>query len=69
MAHLPAGVEVSVRTDGERRLLFVLNLTKSEQVVELPEGDYQNVLSHLVAPRRLVLEAMGVEILQAVGKI
>lgn len=38
MAHLPAGVEVSVRTDSERRLLFVLSLSKSEQVVELPEG-------------------------------
>jgi beta-galactosidase len=67
MPHLPAGVEVSVRTDGERRLLFVLNLTKNEQVVELPEGNYQSVLSQLAASRHLVLEAMGVEILQSVG--
>src|SRR5476651_2063761 len=69
MAHLPAGVEISVRTDGERRLLFVLNLTKNEQIVELPEGDYQSVLSQLVASRQLVLEAMGVEILQTLDKI
>ena len=66
MPHLPVGVEVSVRTHGERRFLFVLNLTRSEQVVELPEGDYQSVLSQLVAPRNLALEAMGVEILQSV---
>jgi beta-galactosidase len=69
MPHLPAGVEVSVRSDGERHLLFVLNLTKNEQVVELPEGDYQSVLTQLVAPRHLVLEAMGVEILQTLCKI
>ena len=69
MAHLPAGVEVSVRTDSERRLLFVLNLSKSEQVVELPEGGYQSILSQLAVPRHLVLEAMGVEILQPMGKL
>ena len=69
MPHLPVGVEVSVRADGERRFLFVLNLTKSEQVVELPEGDYQSVLSQLAAPKHLVLEAMGVEILRSVYKI
>jgi len=69
MAHLPVGVEVSVRTDGERRFLFVLNLTKNEQVVELPEGDYQSVLTQLAVPERLLLEAMGVEILQPVGRI
>ena len=69
MPHLPAGVEVSVRSAGERHLLFVLNLTRNEQVVELPEGEYQSVLSQLVAPRRLVLEAMGVEILQSLGKM
>ncbi|WP_213989455.1 beta-galactosidase [Sodalis sp. dw_96] len=34
---LPAGVELSVRCDKTKRLLFILNLTKEQQSVSLPE--------------------------------
>ena len=43
-ARLPAGVEVSVREKGGKKIVFVLNYSGSEQTVPMDES-YQNVLT------------------------
>lgn len=61
---LPDGVEVATRSAGEKRVTFVLNLSKEPKRVCIPNRDYTRALSDRhFAGGELALEPGGVEIL------
>ncbi|CAM2156319.1 Beta-galactosidase BgaA [Pararobbsia alpina] len=61
---LPDGVEIAVRSSDERRIVFVLNLSKESKEVSLPVGEYVSALSDRRLPAGAIQLAPGaVEIL------
>ncbi|WP_429393155.1 beta-galactosidase [Robbsia andropogonis] len=62
--NLPTGVELSVRSGNGRRLMFVLNLTKEKNSVDLNVTGAISALTGRTVAGSLTLEPMGVEILQ-----
>ncbi|WP_429499365.1 beta-galactosidase [Robbsia andropogonis] len=62
--NLPIGVELSVRSGNGRRLMFVLNLTKEKNSVDLNVTGAISALTGRTVAGSLTLEPMGVEILQ-----
>lgn len=61
---LPDGVEIAVRSSEERRILFVLNLSREPKEISLPVRDYVSALSDRRLPASsLVLGPGSVEIL------
>lgn len=60
---LPGGVELSVRTGKDGRIVFVLNLTKEPKQVDLQERDYVSALSGARYRCRIDLAPMGIEVL------
>lgn len=62
--NLPSGVELSVRSGNGKRLMFVLNLTKETNEVYLDIAGVSSVLTGQQITQPLVLEPMGVEVLQ-----
>jgi beta-galactosidase len=63
IVHLPAGVEVSVRSNGERRLLFLLNHMQEPRVVELPAAMH-DLLGGARTDKTLTLPRLGVAVLE-----
>ena len=63
VTELPAGVEISVRQGDGKRVLFVLNLTKQPQTVELSRRARRCAFSGAETPQNLSLEPGGVAIL------
>lgn len=62
----PVGVEVTLRTNGQRRLLFVLNHNATAVTMNLPTGQrYWDHLSHATVAGKLTLAGYGVSILEA----
>ncbi|TAM52232.1 MAG: beta-galactosidase [Paraburkholderia sp.] len=60
---LPDGVEIAVRSAGQKRVTFVLNLSKETQRVSIAVGDYSSALSNRrFSGGELELEPGGVEI-------
>lgn len=61
---LPDGVEIAVRSADNRRITFVLNLSKEMKRVCVPMGDYSTAFSkRRFSGGKLQLEPGGVEIL------
>jgi beta-galactosidase len=58
----PAGVEVTERVSGERRVTFVLNHRAESQAVELP-APARDLLTGRMHERELILEPRGVAVL------
>ena len=65
---LPAGVELSVRWHDRTKLVFVLNHTDREQLVELDDGAYQALLGGSAEAGRWRIAARGVLVLQLDGE-
>ena len=61
--HPPEGVEVSIRGNGDRRLLFLLNHTEEPRIVPLPSV-MRDALSGAGTGRSLTLPRLGVAVLQ-----
>jgi len=61
----PEGVEVSVRENGDRRLLFVLNHTETPQTVSVPAGKTE-LLTGQTTDAILTLDCYGVAVIQLV---
>jgi beta-galactosidase len=61
--NLPPGVELSVRSGSGKQLLFVLNLTKGKNELQLPVAALRSALTGEAITQPLVLEPMGVEVL------
>lgn len=61
--HPPKGVEVAMRCSDNRRLLFLVNHTSEEQLVEVPSGR-RELLTGTETPDLLVLEGFGVAVLE-----
>ena len=59
----PEGVEVSVRENGDRRLLFVLNHTETPQTVSVPAGKTE-LLTGQITDTTLTLDRYGVAVIQ-----
>lgn len=58
---LPEGVQISVRSKGQKRYLFVLNLSRQRQEVALG-GTFESLLNESRVGPALTLEPYGVEI-------
>jgi len=61
---VPHGVELTVRTAGGKRWIFLLNHTAEAQTVRLAKS-FTEVLSKKTLNEQIGLEAYGVRILQA----
>jgi beta-galactosidase len=59
----PAGVEVSVRENDERRLLFLINHTPEEQTVGVPQAN-RELITGRQAGRSWKLEPFGVAVIE-----
>jgi beta-galactosidase len=59
---LPEGVELAVRQNGDKKIVFLLNYTENVQEVSLDQ-DYQNVLTGKTEPRKVVLGPFDVRVL------
>ncbi|GGP25319.1 beta-galactosidase [Silvimonas amylolytica] len=67
-AGLPSGVEVSIRQSGDKRYMFVLNLTKRTHTVHLENHQrWRNAFTGGMASPDILLEQGGVEILMSAG--
>ncbi len=60
---LPSGVERSIRQDGERRYLLLINHTETEQTVDVPAGRPE-LLSGCTTNNTLTLERFGVAVIK-----
>ena len=59
----PQGVEVSVRQDDEKQLLFLINHTDRRVTVQVPEG-HTDLLSEERISNQLILERFGVAVIK-----
>lgn len=64
-ADLPQGVTAQLRTDGEKKFIFVMNFSPSPVSIPLGQGAYQNLVTGDSVTGELVLNGYGVEVLQA----
>jgi beta-galactosidase len=65
---LPDGVEVAIRSSEERRVVFVLNLSREPKEVSLPARNYVSALSdRRILGESIKIEPGGVEILVEVN--
>ena len=62
---LPEGVQISVRGNGEKRYLFLLNLSRNRRTVTLDQA-YSSILSERKVGPELILEPYPVEIVELV---
>ena len=60
---IPCGVEAVVREGGGKRLLFLINHTEEQAIVEVPDGK-KDLLTGLVASSTVTLERSGVVVLE-----
>ena len=63
-ADLPEGVTAQLRTDGEKRFVFVMNFNPAPSVVNLGQAGYYNLLTGAEVKGKLELPAYGVVILE-----
>jgi beta-galactosidase len=63
LVHPPVGVEVSVRGNDDRRLLFVINQTEQQQFVNVPPGKTE-LLSGTATSSKLSLEPFDVAVIE-----
>jgi beta-galactosidase len=59
---LPEGVELAVRENGDKKIIFLLNYTENAHEVSLDQ-DYQNVLTRKTEPQKVVLGPFEVRVL------
>jgi len=60
---IPRGVEVAVRQKGDKKIVFVMNYTGSEQTVPLDQA-YQNALTGKAEPMDVQIPAYEVKVLE-----
>jgi beta-galactosidase len=63
-ATLPTGVSAQVRSDGQRRFIFVLNFNPEPVTLSFDLGNYRSLISGEQVAGTLTLPAYGVEILE-----
>jgi len=61
---LPSGVSAMVRSDGERRFIFVMNFNTHSATLDLGEARYRSLISEQTLAGQLALPAFGVEIME-----
>jgi beta-galactosidase len=59
----PPGVEVGIRSNSKRELLFLINHTEKEQAVDRPKGS-RDLLGEMAAKTSLTLEPFGVAVIE-----
>ena len=64
---LPAGVSAQLRTDGERRFVFVMNFNAAPARVELGDGAYTDLLMGAAVRGALEMARYGVAVLEPEG--
>ena len=62
---LPAGVSAQLRTDGERRFVFVMNFNAAPARVELGDGAYTDLLTGAAVRGALEMARYGVAVLES----
>ncbi|MBE0698070.1 MAG: beta-galactosidase [Anaerolineaceae bacterium] len=63
-AALPEGVTAQLRTDGDKKFIFVMNFNPDPAVVDLAGGSYQSMMSGSALSGKVELPGYGIEILQ-----
>ncbi len=61
---LPGGVSATVRTDGTRRFIFVMNFNTHSATLDLGQTAYRSLISGQTLTGQLTLPAYGVEIIE-----
>jgi beta-galactosidase len=61
---LPEGVSATLRTDGQRRFIFVMNFNPTAVSLDLGAGSYRSLISGEAVSATLTLPAYGVEIME-----
>ena len=64
-ADLPEGVTAQLRTDGEKRFVFVMNFNPAPAALNLGQAAYRDLLTGAEVKGKIELPAYGVVILQA----
>lgn len=64
-AQLPEGVTAQVRTDGQRRFIFLLNFTGNPQTVKPAKGKYVDMVTGATLPAEIALPAYGSMVVEA----
>ncbi len=63
-ADLPEGISVTLRSDGDKDFVFVMNFSEAEAPVPLDDRDYTDMLTGEAVSGPLVLPPFGVTVLQ-----
>lgn len=61
--NLPEGIQVSVRSNGEKQYMFLLNLSRKEQSIQL-EQSYYSILNNKELAQQLNMKPYDVEIVE-----